>query len=89
LPRGADRSRPGVISGAPGAVVDALAILAIVVLDAAIGVYREFNVEKSIAALKRMNAQQPRSCATDKSRLSRRACSRMFRPAVPGDRRLR
>jgi Ca2+-transporting ATPase len=50
----------GVVAGALGEVVDAIAIIAIVLLNAGIGFYQEFKAEQSIAALRRMTAPQAR-----------------------------
>ena len=69
----------GGISGFLGEVVDAIAIFAIVVLNAVIGFFQEFNAEKSIAALRKLTA--PRA----KVRRDGKLTVVPAREIVPGD----
>lgn len=69
----------GLISGVLGEVVDAIAITAIVALNATIGFYQEYSAEKSIAALRRMTA--PRAKVSRDGQLAVVAASEV----VPGD----
>ncbi|MCX6937243.1 MAG: cation-translocating P-type ATPase [Verrucomicrobia bacterium] len=50
----------GAISGLMGEAMDAVAILAIVALNAVIGFYQEFSAEKSVATLRKLTAPQAR-----------------------------
>lgn len=69
----------GFVSGALGEWLDAVAILAIVVLNAVIGFYQEFSAEKSIAALRKLTA--PRARVWRDETITTVAASKI----VPGD----
>ena len=77
----------GIISGVLGEVVDAIAILAIVVLNAVIGFYLEFKAEKSIAALKRMAAPQAKVRRDGQSHVDSCLENRHRRHPLAGSRR--
>lgn len=49
-----------VISGIVGDVIDTVAIIVIVVLNAAVGVFQEYRAQRAIAALRRMSALSAR-----------------------------
>ncbi|MEO5713564.1 MAG: cation-translocating P-type ATPase [Luteolibacter sp.] len=59
----------GVVAGVLGERVDAAAIFAIVILNAAVGLYQEFNAEKSIAALRKLAAPHAKVIRDGKVRL--------------------
>src|SRR5689334_22951565 len=69
----------GGVAAALGEGLDAIAILAIVLLNGVIGFTQEFKAEKSIAALRQMTAPQARVRRDGKSRLVPAA------QLVPGD----
>jgi Ca2+-transporting ATPase len=62
------------VSAALGEAIDAVAILAIVVVDAVIGVLQESRAERAVAALARMTAPRARGRAV--ARLRGLACRR-------------
>ncbi len=66
-------------------MVDAFAIFTIVVLNAVIGFYQEFNAEKSIAALKKMTSPQSAVRRDGKIRYLPRASSPVMFSLEAGD----
>jgi Ca2+-transporting ATPase len=69
----------GIVSGALGEYVDGVAILAIVLLNAAIGFLQEFRAERAVAALARLTAPRARVIRDGTSSLI------PAREVVPGD----
>jgi Ca2+-transporting ATPase len=67
------------ISGILGDVIDTIAIIVIVVLNAAVGVFQEYRAQRAVAALREMSAPQARVVRDGSSR------EIQSRDVVPGD----
>jgi Ca2+-transporting ATPase len=68
-----------IISGVLGDIVDTIAIIVIVVVNAAVGVFQEYRAQRAVAALREMSAPQAR--VVRDGRVSEIAA----RDVVPGD----